>query len=107
MKAWRATLSPEIVAHRVAIAGQVIEAATGAPLAGVRVAATGPVARETSSRDDGVFWFEDLPDGEYAIDAGRAGAPGGHGSPTHARAGDPGARPAWVRLLVDGAAHGG
>lgn len=100
MTRWRTPADAEVVAHRVAIAGQVIDARTGRPLAGVRVLASGPVARETTSRVDGVFWFEDLPEGEYAVDTRGDEVPRGPGLRARARAGEAGARPAWVGLLA-------
>lgn len=58
-------------AHRVSIAGKVVDAETSRPIAGVRAAIeAAPALRQpdqTVTADDGCFWFADLPDGTYTI----------------------------------------
>ena len=80
----------QIVRHRVAIAGRVLDGATGKPVAGAVVSmtampsafqerlATGFSTRDdgdrvrldgTCTRRDGLFYFLDLPDGKYTLGA--------------------------------------
>ena len=83
----------QIARHRVAIAGRVLDAATGKPVADAAVSMTAmPAAFEkklalaslayedrwntmlerpdrTRSREDGLFYFLDLPDGKYTLSA--------------------------------------
>jgi hypothetical protein len=87
----------QITRHRVAIAGRVLDAATGKPVAAAAVSITTmPEAFErklalaslahgnrwdalkqrpdrTSTRDDGLFYFLDLPDGAYGLTASLPG----------------------------------
>ena len=81
-----------ITRHQVAIAGRITNAETGKPIAGVPVSIVGPpvfgrklqllgqaqgapsgifVAKpdQTESRNDGLFYFLDLPDGKYTVKA--------------------------------------
>jgi hypothetical protein len=82
-----------IVRHQVAIAGKVLENATGKPMSSVQVSIVGmPAEAErafqlkfryadrdpdgkrvnpavTLSRSDGLFWFVDLPQGDYQLRA--------------------------------------
>ena len=100
----RRVIAPEPRVHRVSLAGLVTAAESGAPAAGARVAATGPVRREAVSRAGGLFWFEDLPAGLYEVCAAT-------GTPVHVEvakeqsSGSPaGPPPAWIGVHVVGVA---
>lgn len=84
--------------HRVAIAGRVVDAATGKPVSGADVkisempdamkrrleiaaaaygtrwSAMGERQDRTQSRDDGIFFFLDLPNGDYELQVSLASA---------------------------------
>lgn len=84
----------QIARHRVAIAGKVLDAGTGKPIAGAAVYMPGAVPKafdkklaiaalrygdrwhatlerpdRTRTREDGIFYFLDLPDGKYELSA--------------------------------------
>jgi hypothetical protein len=82
----------QIARHRVAIAGRVLDAGMGKPVADAAVSLTGPAAFQsklalaslaygddwnsmperpdrTKTREDGLFYFLDLPDGKYSLSA--------------------------------------
>jgi len=60
--------SPLTLRHRAAIGGHVVDAATGAPIAGALVMIATP-AQSAFTREDGFYSFIDLPDGSYALSA--------------------------------------
>jgi Carboxypeptidase regulatory-like domain len=70
---WQAVSEPESVRRRVAVAGQVIDADTQAPLAAalVEMCALAEAGRrqQTMSRTDGTFAFTGLPEGKYRLRA--------------------------------------
>lgn len=53
----------------VTLQGRIIESATGAPLAGVTVNLSGPVAQTLVTGADGLFSFTGLPGGSYTLTA--------------------------------------
>jgi hypothetical protein len=58
----------ELVRHRAAICGYVRDANSGAGISGATVALAGQEAR-TQTRADGFYYFVDLPDGAYTLQA--------------------------------------
>jgi hypothetical protein len=62
--------------HQVAIAGKVIHAGTGRGIEGASVRAKGPSDVLTRTAPDGLFYFLDLPDGKYTVEASFPGAAG-------------------------------
>jgi iron complex outermembrane receptor protein len=71
-----ALASPRAAAAQAELAGRVVDAGTGQPIAGasVRISAIG---RAELSHADGVFHFHRIPAGEYVVSAARVGyAPG-------------------------------
>jgi hypothetical protein len=65
-----AALQWEIRRHQAAVAGRVVDAQRGKPVAGALVVVTaGPLRRESRSGGDGHFHFLDLPDGTYVVTA--------------------------------------
>ena len=65
MTAWEETV------QRVAIHGRVVSGATGEPIPAARVAVVGGarVPGAAVTREDGTFWFSDLPAGSYTLEA--------------------------------------
>lgn len=65
-----AALQWEIRRHQAAVAGRVVDAQRGKPVAGALVMVTaGPLRWESRSGGDGHFHFLDLPDGTYVVTA--------------------------------------
>ena len=63
---------PLVVRHQVAVGGRVVDGPSGATIAGARVtlSAKGIAGlRETTANARGLFYFLDLPNGEYALEA--------------------------------------
>ena len=56
-----------------AIAGTVVDDASGAPLAGADLVLTGPADGETTTDDAGAFRFEDLLPGAYSLEVSTTG----------------------------------
>ncbi|UWN51387.1 hypothetical protein ASALC70_03614 [Alcanivorax sp. ALC70] len=55
------------------LTGRLVDAQTGQPLADGRVSLSGSDTREARTGADGAFLFENLPTGQYRIEAGKAG----------------------------------
>ncbi|ASK33342.1 hypothetical protein CEK62_02560 [Alcanivorax sp. N3-2A] len=55
------------------LTGRLVDAQSGQALAEGQVRLSGTDTRQTQSGSDGVFLFEDLPTGQYRIEAGKAG----------------------------------
>src|SRR5579872_4542930 len=53
--------------------GKVVDANSGLPLAGVKLATEGPTAATTTTRPDGTFTISGLASGEYSLIATRSG----------------------------------
>jgi hypothetical protein len=99
MNAWTMSAPLEVRGHRVSIAGRAIVANARTAIDRARIVAKGPAMRDVTSRADGLFWFEDLPAGDYVITAIASGRD--HVSaPVPASVGDVGAKPAWVDVQV-------
>jgi len=60
--------------HQVALAGKVTYAETGRGVEGASVEAAGPSVVRTRTAQDGLFYFLDLPDGRYTVQASIPGA---------------------------------
>ena len=55
------------------LTGRLVDAQSGQPLAGGQVSLSGTDTRQAQTGVDGVFLFEDLPTGQYRIEAGKTG----------------------------------
>src|ERR1700722_220706 len=55
--------------HQIAIAGKVFYARNGSSVAGARVQASGPSVAQTRTAPDGIFYFFDLEEGSYTVEA--------------------------------------
>jgi CarboxypepD_reg-like domain/Carboxypeptidase regulatory-like domain len=60
--------------HQIAIAGKVIYSRTGRNVEGASVRASGPSIARTRTAPDGLFYFFDLPEGRYTVQASLSGA---------------------------------
>lgn len=67
-----AVLTWEVVRHQAAVAGVVTDAQTGKPIAGASIECTNlalEINKTTKTSDDGHYYFMDLPDGDFTVDA--------------------------------------
>jgi hypothetical protein len=60
--------------HQIALAGKVIYSRTGRSVEGASVRASGPSIARTRTSTDGLFYFFDLSEGRYTVQASLSGA---------------------------------